>query len=293
MRIDLSNGEMSHITHPGIKLKGKDKYKKLYHYTSFDTFLKIFFSKKLKYGEPVNVNDILEANKTLLIDNLCQIPLLFALRETINSYKQLSFTMDYDSMLKGCMSNAMWYHYGDNRKGVCIEFDFDKLKLPSKSIHGLVKYKYLLKNNLILPKGAATSNDVEKYVEKNIKRIFFEKTKDWKYENEYRIICQGQEYLDITGAISSVYFTNCDSEYVKVVEMISEGEFPIRYITAMTENGELTPIDYGTESMRLKYESIDEKNKGKISLMQQAQEFYEVNKSDKNKSLLMHKYKMG
>ena len=200
--------------------------------------------------------------------------------------------MDYDSMLKGCMSNAMWYHYGDKRKGVCIEFDFDKLKLPSKSIHGQVKYKYLLKNNLILPKRAATSNDVEKYVEKNIKRIFFEKTKDWKCENEYRIVCQGQEYLDINGAISSVYFTNCDSEYVKVVEMISEGESPIRFITSMTENGELTPIDYGTESMRLKYESIDEKNKGKVSLMQQAQEFYEVNKSDKNKSLLIHKYKM-
>ena len=269
MRIDLSNGEMSHITHPGFKLKGKDKYKKLYHYTSFDTFLKIFFSKKLKYGEPVNVNDILEANKTLLIDNPCQIPLLFALRETINSYKQLSFTMDYDSMLKGCMSNAMWYHYGDKRKGVCIEFDFDKLKLPSKSIHGLVKYKYLLKNNLILPKGAATSNDVEKYVEKNIKRIFFENTKEMLKD----II-----RLQIDGNVD---------------EIISEGEFPIRYITAMTENGELTPIDYGTESMRLKYESIDEKNKGKISLMQQAQEFYEVNKSDKNKSLLMHKYKMG
>ena len=58
----------------------------LFHYTTFESFLKIFYSGKLKFGDAVNLNDILEKNKQMGASNLKQLPLLFALRDTLNSY---------------------------------------------------------------------------------------------------------------------------------------------------------------------------------------------------------------
>jgi hypothetical protein len=110
-----SNGEF-----PGRKLKGEEKYRKLYHYTSFNTFVKIWCTKKLKFGTLTDVNDILEMNFEILTESPQQIPLIFAYNEIRTSYKQISFTMDYDSYIKGCMSPLMWGIYGDKRKGVCI-----------------------------------------------------------------------------------------------------------------------------------------------------------------------------
>ena len=48
------------VAYPGRKLEGKAKFEKLYHYTSFDTFVKIWLSQKLRYGKVQNVNDIQE-----------------------------------------------------------------------------------------------------------------------------------------------------------------------------------------------------------------------------------------
>lgn len=37
-------------TYPGEKLKGSDRYKKLYHYISFDSFVKIWLNKNLRFA---------------------------------------------------------------------------------------------------------------------------------------------------------------------------------------------------------------------------------------------------
>ena len=219
--------------------------------------------------------------------NLNHYPLLFALRDTLAKYKQLCFTMNYDSLLKGCMSNSMWYHYGDKRNGVCLEFDFNRLDLPTNAIYGPVSYKYLLKAGIILPDEVQTINNVEKYVRDNLKKIFFEKTIEWKCENEFRIMCPNESFLNINGAISAIYFTDCESEHVKVAEKIVGNDFPIRYIDYMTECDEITPIDNGTISMRTKIENIRKNHENDKTFMQQALEFYEANKHDKNRSLVM------
>lgn len=292
METAYADGLMVQVHHPGQKLKGKQRYKRLYHYTSFDKFLKIFYGQKLKFGAAVNMNDIMEANRKLVSNSITQLPLLFALEDTIASYKQISFTMDFDSLIKGCMSNSLWYHYGDKRNGVCIEFDFDKLKsqMPKNTKHGIVSYKYLLQDSLILPSSVETIREVEIFVRKNRKEIFFTKTKEWKYENEYRIISQNEEFLHFNDAILAVYFTNNDSEYVRVVEEISKGKFPVKYINYYSESKQITPIDNHTKSMREKIEKIEGKYKNKKTWMQQAKEYYLLNKSNKDKSLLMKEF---
>lgn len=49
---------------PGKKLKGKEKYQHLYHYTSFDTFVRIWCTQQLKLGSISGVNDIQEKDQT-------------------------------------------------------------------------------------------------------------------------------------------------------------------------------------------------------------------------------------
>ncbi len=286
----MASGKIYQTTHPGTKYEGKEGFKHLYHYTSFSSFLKIYYGKRLKYGCAVNMNDILEANKRKKVGYRNQYPLLFSLKDVLNSYRQISFTMDYDTLIKGCMSNAMWYHYGDKYDGVCIEFDYDKIAFPENSVRNKVSYNYLLSDNILLPQSAETVNDVEKYVRDNMDQIFFVKTKEWEYENEYRIVCQNEDYLDVDGAIKAIFFTNCESDYVKITESIVGDEFPIRFINYYSECGEITPIDDGTKSMRRKIEGIEQRHKGHKTWMQQAEEYYLMNKNDKNKSLLLDRY---
>lgn len=74
-----------------------------------------------------------------------QLPLGPALNKVRNkTYKQLSFTMDFDAKLKGCMSPMMWGYYGGKCSGICIEFDFDKLKFPKDAIKGPVSMSNIL-----------------------------------------------------------------------------------------------------------------------------------------------------
>lgn len=278
------------VSHPGKPIDGEMRHKRLYHYTSFYSFLKIYFSGSLKFGSVSQVNDIMEANRRMVCNTPKQLPLLFAMRDILASYKQISFTMDYDSLIKGCMSNSMWYHYGDKRNGVCIEFNADKLHLTENFLCGEVDYHYLLDEKLSLPKEASSIVDVETFINKHKYQIFFTKTKEWQYENEYRVVCQNDNGLDIRDAITAVYFTDCDNAFVMTAEKIVDDSIQIKYIDYFNESGDITPLDQGTESMRHKMKRIAESHKNETSLMQQAEKLYETNKHKRDCPLLLTDY---
>ena len=154
-----SNGEF-----PGKKLEGEEKYRRLYHYTSFNTFVKIWCTKKLKFGSISEVNDILEVNTRIQIANPQQTPLMFAYQDIRASYRQISFTMDYDSYIKGCMSPLLWGIYGDKRKGVCIEFDYTKLNIPKDCLNDIVNYRPAVKSSITLSNHLTTINDIKDFI---------------------------------------------------------------------------------------------------------------------------------
>ena len=72
---------------PGEPLKGKERYKKLYHYTSFDSFVKIWLNKNLRFSSSEKVNSILEAKKDYTAPVMSKIPLIIALQESKASSK--------------------------------------------------------------------------------------------------------------------------------------------------------------------------------------------------------------
>lgn len=244
---------------PGTKLQGKEQYAKLYHYTSFETFVKIWLSKKLKFGTVENVNDINEVQQSLTtpcalnksIEEIKQAGRrINRTKEELRLYKQISLTKDYDSYLKGCMSPMMWGHYGDKRKGVCIELDFSRLNLTPNMIWGNVIYTNELKAAIHIPYNLNSEKDIKSFIMKNKKDIFFTKSIDWKGENEFRIISKECDYLDISNAISAIYVTNCHSEVCKFVEELVKDNIEVKLFCYIQSPSRKVPIVTNAKARR-------------------------------------------
>lgn len=281
---------------PGNKLKGKEKYHHLYHYTSFDSFVRIWCTQSLKLGVIAGVNDIQERYKPIMISNMHQIPLGKAFHEIRQSYKQLSFTMDFDSYMKGSMSPMMWGYYADKSNGVCIELDYSKLKFPKNAIKGPIKYVKYLKRNIDLPTDLSTIQDIRKFLKRNAKEIFLTKQSSWAGENEYRVICSDLDFLDIKGAISAVYLTSYDSLECKMVEhLLAQTEIPVKFLHYNSSpTGKFAiPILTDTQSYREQLEAAaSNPDNALLKIDKQAEAHLRTHQNDESASLLKSKYKL-
>ena len=189
-----------------MKKQQFDSIEKLYHYTTFSNALKILTTNKLKFSELKNMNDINESTKnitryiTLDNDYNKTQAMITALTDELKKYKQLSFSMD-KMKFKGYEIPSMWGHYAEKGYGICLVLDKKKLIEPigRKIISNPIKYvkKY---NNTIQFDG----ENIQKYLKKNIKNLFFKKTSDWAEEQEFRIISSSENYIDITDSLLAV-----------------------------------------------------------------------------------------
>ena len=281
---------------PGNKLKGKEKYQHLYHYTSFDSFVRIWCTQSLKLGVIAGVNDIQERYKPIMISNMHQIPLGKAFHEIRQSYKQLSFTMDFDSYMKGSMSPMMWGYYADKSNGVCVELDYSKLKFPKTAIKGPIKYVKYLKRNIDLPTDLSTIQDIRKFLKRNAKEIFLTKQSSWAGENEYRVVCPDLDFLDIKGAISAVYLTSYDSLECKMVEhLLAQTEIPVKFLHYNSSpTGKFAiPILTDTQSYREQLEAAaSNPDNALLKIDKQAEAHLRTHQNDESASLLKSKYKL-
>ena len=239
---------------PGQPLKAEQKYAKLYHYTSFEIFVRIWLSKQLKFGDVKNVNDINEFNKTfstaLTLDLEKTVSLMKAVLDETKSFKQISLTMDFDTYKKGSMSPIMWGYYGDKRNGVCIELDFDKIVFENSMLYRKVKYVKYLKEYHYIPQLLNEEIDVQSYVLKNKNELFFTKSNDWKGENEFRIISKVDDYLDISKSISAIYITNYDCQECLFIEKLVGDCVPVNEFYFLGTNGIKIPDIRNAKSTR-------------------------------------------
>lgn len=189
---------------------------KLYHYTKFDTAIRIILSQSLKFGRLGDMNDVNEAYKRIS----------YAYRSTVKTedvqkelklYRQISLTMD-SSTYQGFDISAMWGHYAEKGKGVCLVFDKQKLLkcLPTDMRSRKVHYKRKFKGNVHID-----SDNIAKSLKRRRKEFFFTKSSDWKYEQEFRIItkvkdCSDDLYLDFKDSLIAVIIQYADgcNDYV-------------------------------------------------------------------------------
>lgn len=156
---------------------------KLYHYTKFENAIRIIESNKLRFGRVGDMNDINEAYKRISYAHRSNVRTEDVHNE-LKRYRQISLTMD-DSSYQGFDISAMWGHYAEKGKGVCLVFDKRKLlKCLSSDMHSCkVNYKRKFKGYIHI-----NSENIGKSLERKRKGFFFTKSSDWKYEQEYRII---------------------------------------------------------------------------------------------------------
>lgn len=154
--------------------------KKLYHYTKFDTAIKILESHSLRFGRLHNMNDIHENDKLSYVDttgtliNSFPSDVLDAIDCEMAKYRQISLTADDDKQGKlGFDLHQMWGLYADKGQGVCLVFDKDTLcnNLDKDVQHINVSYDkavelfYIAKPN--------DSQSIQYAIQKQIKKYSF------------------------------------------------------------------------------------------------------------------------
>ena len=284
-----SNGK-----YPGHKLKGEERYSRLYHYTSFDAFVKIWLSKTLRFSSIRSVNDVLE-RIVPQVSNFDQMALLEAYVDIRPKFKQISLTMDYDSYMRGCMSPCMWGYYADKKKGVCIELDYHKLPFNEKMIKGPITYKKYIPNATHIPAYVSSVNQLLAFIKKNAKSEFLTKHISWKGENEYRIISRYDDYLDISDAISAVYLTSYNSDECLFVEKLVNDSVPVKYLhyNSQPSTGYALPVMTDTKLVRKQQEDAINNPDNVLQLFsKQSHALYEKHKGDLNYSLIIDSLKI-
>lgn len=192
------------------------KLDKLYHYTKFDTAIRIILSEHLKFGRLGDMNDVNEAYKHISYDHRGNVKMKDVQKE-LKLYRQISLTMD-SSTYQGFDISAMWGHYAEKGKGVCLVFDKQKLLkcLPTDMRSRKVHYKRKFKGSVHID-----SDNIAKSLERRRKEFFFTKSSDWKYEQEFRIItkvkdCSDDLYLYFKDSLIAIIiqYANGSDNYV-------------------------------------------------------------------------------
>lgn len=218
----------------------------LFHYTRFESALKIITTKHLLFGDFSNMNDISESYREVF-NNLAE--------EELRKYKSLSFTFDTRSK-RAFEIDSLWGYYAEKGNGVC--FVFDKKELFNefnhiKSFHRRGKIHYLRNFTNALFLSANTRCEAIKEIEAKYRDIFFTKSLDWAKENEYRFLVRNEElspsYLNIGNALIAVII--ClplqnkveDSYEYKILKKITT--VPILYYHTSLGNKNLDDIESG------------------------------------------------
>ena len=135
--------------------------------------------------------------------------------ERMNQYRILSLSAN-------CKNPIMWAHYANNYAGVCFEFEF------KRDIYDIHKMSYIEQqyNTIYDPEEAELYEAIEKSL--------LCKSKNWSYEEEYRIISRSnKKYLnfdksELTGII--VGHRSIETPYVQeLISIANTKKIPVYY----------------------------------------------------------------
>lgn len=118
---------------------------RLYHFTEFETVLKIIESNRQHFGKLKGTNDICENSKVIYTKiKAGSIPEWYDQRmaSELSHYQQMSLTSD-GKRRKGFDLQQMWGMYADNGKGVCLVYDKKEIvkALSTEDFKGPVTYE--------------------------------------------------------------------------------------------------------------------------------------------------------
>lgn len=186
----------------------------LYHYTSMKNALSILATKVLFMGELSNMNDINESYRPIADyfdgENI-KPDKIKAAEDELRNYKQFSFTID--GKLPGFAIPSMWGHYAEKGYGICIVFNQEALIKRLRETGGYLFDKVVYTKDI--DNCITIQGDPKTYFEENASSIFFHKSDDWQYEQEYRVIRREiypPAMIDISGCVIAVVMCFADGD---------------------------------------------------------------------------------
>ena len=188
----------------------------LYHFTKFDNAIKILLSKRLKFSKAHNTNDINEiyrANQLLNIDDEKLFAPNAQLKKELEMYRQISFSI-YKYGIPPFLNSSMWGHYADNANGICLIFNKRKLLESIQNKYKKPRFKSIKYTKNSIQKMKNIDQRDYRPTNRNINDIFFSKDKDWKYEQEYRVLIKLQE----SSESDKEYFVDIADSLVGVIQ---------------------------------------------------------------------------
>ena len=239
-----------------------EKMEKLYHFTSFDTALKIIESNRLRFSRLNNMNDIHENDKIVFVDannhpfDKFPSDVLDTLYDEIYKYRQISLTADGKEGDKdGFDLHQMWGLYADKGEGVCLVFDKKELEkgFGPAVLHDRVSYDKAVESYFISLSN--NPNSVANEIREHVDKLFFHKRIEWEHEQEYRLLyrcslANREEYLFLGQALKFIIqcskLRNSDEvHYFTKIKDIKDKVEKIEKARNIGETGKIPVLIYG------------------------------------------------
>lgn len=139
----------------------------LFHYTTFESALKIIVSGVLKFGDFKNMNDIAEAYREVF--GMAEDSIIYKI---LAEYQSICLTQDNPSR-RGFSIDSLWGHYAQKGSGVCLVFDKKKLKAQLKTQLGqnakMAKINYVSNHVGTVFTDGYTEDEVRQYIKGNMR----------------------------------------------------------------------------------------------------------------------------
>lgn len=216
----------------------------LYHFTTFDNFMSIIRSMKIRFSSIDRVND--PSEKMIITRKM--LNRADVERYLMKNCKMVSFTKDTHN------HQRMWAQYAS--EGVCIKIDSRKFIEENEGtiekyniIANEVEYKIQkgreerekIKDDKI--HGYISESEMQDFAICHAKEILFTKDKDWENEQEYRFIILTNENINFS--IYKSFESVCINEKTPIENLLQLQDF-------MLQSGRIiTPDEIQVYSCRL------------------------------------------
>ena len=185
----------------------------LFHYTKYDSFLRILEDMTLLPSSFGKLNDMNEGNvSNMNLNNNFKV--MFDAEKYIQGCCHvLSFSQNYEEYgfcQEGTNHPAMWAHYADDSNGVCIVIDKKVFIRKNQAVFDSHFYQfedveYSMFNTPKDDEIVYSAKTPEQFIKDNWKALFFLKHKDWENEDEHRLFIMDYDgKLSIDGCIKYV-----------------------------------------------------------------------------------------
>lgn len=210
----------------------------LFHFTKFESFLKILEDMTLLPSSFGNLNDMNEGNVHNMNMNNNFLVMYNAEKYIKERCHILSFSQNYninEFEQEGTNHPAMWAHYAENSNGVCIVLDKEAFVKKNNAVlsshfnkfEDVVYDIFNTPNDEVINYNAKTP---EEFIKNNWKALFFIKHKDWENEDEHRLFIMDYDgKLSIDGCIKYVVLGRKlfldDSRIKLIMDMVVDPKF--------------------------------------------------------------------